>query len=334
MKLEYNILWIDDHLDRLKTLKREFKGVNESVGISVYYDDLDVKQGARETAPEYITRITNEVQGRFKKGLFYDLILVDLHFGPEEDGVEIFNGSNIVEIIRDTHSIYRPIIFYSSGSPETQENAVNQLKNSVENHELSGKSVFTRSFEDLGLFLERIASEMHQEEHKVNHVRGLLMDQVSEFDAKIVQLIKNDVFWNIVTDENKQKKVVDEFQRVAKQRYETSEEVFKVAEHITYEGLREYIKAADHKTIDTFTRSKMLREILRSYSQNPSLGTTLSKAIQGSDESKVLTKIRNVYAHETSKVLDKEHHSPEKCKYIREECRKQIQNILKVESIS
>ncbi len=113
MRLTYNVLWIDDNLSRLSGVKGDFEDCNSEVGIETVYHDIDAKLGARETPEQFEERVANLISEKFLDSeQYYELILVDLHMGPKVDDLEVFNGAKVIEIIRDSHNIYSPIIFY------------------------------------------------------------------------------------------------------------------------------------------------------------------------------------------------------------------------------
>ncbi|WP_288350903.1 hypothetical protein [uncultured Thalassospira sp.] len=323
MKLQYKVLCIDDNLSRLKRVKEEFEDLNDDVGIQVTYEDVDASIKARETPDEFKDRIVADIALKFNSGIGpYEMILVDLHFGPTISGREVFNGGDVINLIRDSHNLYRPIVFYSAGDPESRENAIAQLDETAKAAGVFGKSVFTVPMDELNNLLSSIAKEMHDEEHKINHVRGLLMDQVSELDACIIKAISDERLWDAVA-EGKRDKVVKEFKERMENQYKQLGSVYKATKDLQYEAIKEYI-LKNPMSVNTFTKSKVLREMLRHNVEHAGRGKVLSEGINTGE--KCIINVRNAYGHQVASEL-RENHSVAKCKMIRIETRRQVKNI-------
>jgi len=232
---------------------------------------------------------------------------------------------SIINSIRDSHTLYRPIIFYSAGQADTDIAAIKQLENAITDANLVGKGVFiTSRGEDLKKQARDIFNEMHNEEHKINRVRGLLMDQVSELDASIINVIAKEKVWNDV-QEDKRYKVTKEFKERVNQKYKNSEAVFEATKNMEYEQIKKYI-LDNPRNIDTFSKGKILREMLKHIDGLKGCGTVLSKGINGDNS---LIAIRNSYGHMLATELEKDHDT-NKCKLIRNETRLQVENITEV----
>ena len=182
MKLTYNVLCIDDVISSLEATKKSFSDFNKSVGIDTVFHNVEVKIGARNLPPDFKKRIEAELKSLFEEKVF-ELILVDLHMTGG------FDGPDAIKWIRDGHSIYRPIIFYSAGNPAADQTATSQLIAEASKEDILGKNLMITPRSNLAARLIEISREMHVEEHRVNQVRGLLMDQVSEIDSKMIKAI-------------------------------------------------------------------------------------------------------------------------------------------------
>lgn len=323
MKLSYNVLCIDDNLSSLKRVKDDFEEYNLKVGIQVIFHDINAKISPLETFENYRTRLIKKISDQFsasKKA--FEFILIDLHLGLAND--ENFNGSDLINIIRDSHTLYRPIIFYSAGESASHETAKEQLEEATIESNVSGRSIFIIARENLSIFLEEIAKEMHIEEHKINRVRGLLMDQVSEFDASIIEAIGKEDLWNDV-QADKRDKVTKEFKDRVNSQLGKSKALFDTTENMSYEEIQAYV-LANPRDVNTFTKGKVLREMLKHIRDLESYGNVLSDGINGPDS---LIAIRNYYSHQIADELEKTH-NVDKCKLIREESRRQVKNIKQV----
>ena len=235
------------------------------------------------------------------------------------------NGSDIVEWIRESHSIYRPIIFYSAGSTLTDESALKDLNEAAENARMLGKNFMTTPRSRLSALLSDIAKEMHREEHKVNQVRGLLMDQVGEIDAKVIKSI--DTLWlevPIKTQPKVQKELNDRlFDKLKK-----ACSLYKLLRRMKYEQVAELL-VANVTNIDAFARAKVLREMLRAIPKFAENGKVLSPLC---NDKGGLMDLRNDYAHKSIEEI--EGHDDKRFKFIREESRKHnlnLDNVLRVD---
>ncbi len=317
MKLKYNVLCVDDDIETLDSTKEKFEEFNSDVGIEVEYQDIEVSIKAREKPDIFQKRILKELSNKFKKSTF-DLILVDLHMRE-------FTGEHIISSIRNKHTFYRPIIFYSAGDPPAASRAMEQLTKAATDAGILGKSIFITTRKKLHRLLKDIATEMHIEEQKVNHVRGLLMDQVSELDANVINAIKKKSLWNDVP-KDKRKKVAKEFKDRIGHQHKIIDTLFNTVKEMEYGEIKDHI-LKNPDAIDTFSKSKILREILRHIVSLKKYGKILSEGINSGN--KCIIDIRNAYGHQTAESLKVEH-TPKKCKLIREETRRQVKNIKEV----
>lgn len=319
MKLSYNILCIDNDIKSLRDHKKSTSDFNLDVGIEVKFTDIEVKIGARENPEDFKERMKKALNDNFDKNTF-ELIIVDLHM---TGGI---NGDDIIEIIRGSHTIYRPIIFYSGGEEAQEGTAIDQLNAAAKSHGVFGKSIFITNRDDLARTLNSICKEMHDEEQKLNNVRGLLMDRTSEVDAEIIKLLKSKSIWDEVP-ENKRDKIAKYLKtkliRRARQACELSQDMFSK----NFDEIRIAMNASDESgltyKLGSLVRNELLREISRKHPKLNGFGSTLSSFYNG-DES--LSRIRDKYAHRTSQELDGEHDS-KRCIHVRNECRIHMANI-------
>jgi len=242
--------------------------------------------------------------------------LVDLHMPLDVSGVDV------IEAIREHHTIYRPIIFYSAGTPKTDDKALEQLNAAITGAKLLGKGVFITSRGDLISQASAIFSEMHKEEHKVNRVRGLLMDSVSELDASIVELVQDDRLWDLVPEGQAKNKIVTEFNGCLQKDCDEASTLLKSIKQLDANAIQGFIKS-NPKDISTYRKGHLLRAILKQAKDFKPFADVLKDGVEG-DES--LRGVRNVYGHTTVEELE-EIHTEEKCIYIRNESRRQLKNI-------
>jgi len=332
MRLNYNVLCIDDEIDSLADTKKSLIAHNEAVGISTNFVDQPVVRTARETNVEkFKERIFAEIDEKFKS-LTFDLILVDLHIG------ENFKGGEVVGPIRN-QTIYRPIIFFSGGQPAGEETAIAQLNDSIAKNNLAGKSVFlsTRGAK-LNDDLRKICSEMHEEEHKINAGRGLLMDRTSEVDAKVLGHIRNEAAWSKLTAEqsNVAFKKIAKILRSKGARARVNSCILAKLGNGNFESFKSWLIGSDEKEIylkfDSFTRNQILRELLRVQPDFSARGDTHSRYFKPHEDNPSISQIRNEYAHQTAAAIEPSH-DRNRCKHIRNELRTHIENVNAISSL-
>jgi CheY-like chemotaxis protein len=324
MKLEYKVLCIDDKIHLLKPPKQTIQDFNLTVGIELDWFDISVVPAtSRESPDDFWYRILEEIEKGFSENIF-DLILVDLNMPGK------ISGSDIIATIRETHSIYRPIIFYSDGediaNDEDDEGIVGgdevaKLRKAAKDADLEGKGIFIVSRDGLAAKANQIFDEMHKEEHKVNRVRGLLMDRVSEFDARIIEICKKEDLWGKIPKENKNK-IVTEFKKFLAEDKSEADRIYKNVNRMDIDEIQNLV-SSDSRDINTFRKGSLLRAIFRYIDDFKGNGEILSKGINGDNS---MIGIRNTFAHTTSDNLGAEQ-PPEKCKQIRELLCLQLKNI-------
>ena len=307
MKLSYNILCVDDEIESLSRAKDDFRKFNAEVGIDVVYHDVSTNPGPREKPEELEQRIREELTQKFKHNIF-ELILVDLHM---KLGI---NGQKVIEWIRESHSIYRPVIFYSGGTPPADDVAISQLSDAAKSANILGKNLMITSRSGLLALLKEIAGEMHREEHKVNQVRGLLMDQVSEIDAKMIKVISS--LWSSIPA-SEQSKVQKALLERLDHKLKVACEIRKKLRGVSFDDT---LKILDDEMeyIGTFARAKILRSILKAI---PNLSAQAEDVKDFCNGKVHLMGLRNDYAHKSASDIEIGH-DDERCKFIREKSRK------------
>jgi len=315
MKLTYNVLCVDDRISTLDKTQSDLFEFNNNVGIETKYTDIEVKPGPRENPDDFWLRILTEIEEAFAENI-YDMILVDLHMPLKVSGVDVIHS------IRNSHTIYRPIIFYSAGDPKTDDNAIEQLNAAIRQAELLGKGVFITSRRDLINKAKDIFTEMHNEEHKVNRVRGLLMDRVSELDASIVELVQNDSLWDLVPDGQGKNKIVSEFRGYLQKDCEKANTLLETIKQFDINAIQDFLKN-NPKDVSTYRKGYLLRSILKQAEELKPFAEVLKEGIEGDTS---LRGLRNEYGHTTVEKLNNTH-TVEKCISIRNESRRQLENI-------
>jgi len=328
MKLEYKVLCIDDNLDTLQSVKRNFSRFNDDVGIKVKFVDINASMAARDKPEDLKERIESEIGRAFKENNF-DLVIVDLHMTGDKGGLD---GPDIIQFIRNEQTIYRPIAFYSAGDPAQDGKAKQQLYEAAEKAEIFGKSIFITTRNDLSDLLQRIAGEMHKYEHQINQVRGMLMDHVSEIDAEVIKIISNKTIWEKI-HEDQQEKILKEFKKLIKSQCEKSTKRNEEVSNMTFKGIVDYI-LKDPKNTGTFEKAKLLREIARYIPDISYNGAVFSEFLNDKKDAqelkdKSLNTIRNHYAHIIAQELSVGH-SDDLCIHIRKQSHNHAENIASI----
>ena len=329
MRLNYTVLCIDDAIGSLRDTKRNLRRHNDTVGVETNFIDVEVKQGPREVdEAEFRTRIFSEIADRFKNKQI-DLVMVDLHLGK-------IKGHEVIDHIRKTQTMYRPIVFYSGGEPEGEEQAKIQLEQGLQQNNLIGKSVFLSVRGDnLIKDLKGICSEMHCEEHKLNASRGLLMDCTSEIDAKTLEFLKNEKTWQAVSDDKRDALLKDlhgEIERQSRNADSKSKKMIALKEK-SFEEVVAWVKDARPTDLDAMGWNKLLRALLKTDPDRKDQAEIHRHYFNDNEGRPSISKLRNEYAHQTAEqICDK--HDTDRCKLIRDELRKHIRNIEQITKAS
>lgn len=332
MRLNYTVLCIDDQIGTLRDTKRNLSRHNDTVGVFTNFIDVEVQQGPREVdIVAFRKRIFSEISAKFNEGQI-DLVIVDLHLGA-------LKGHEVIEHIRGSQTMYRPIVFYSGGDPEGEKSAEAQLQEGLKQNNLVGKSVFLSvRGENLTKDLKGICSEMHSEEHKLNASRGILMDRTSEIDAKVLKHLRKKETWE-PTDPCVQKKIDKAVSSEIKRQRKTALKnacLMRELAKTGLEGFTDWICNSTEKEVvnglNAFSRNNLMRDLLRMSPETKEAGRIHSTYFKQHKGREHLTGIRDVYAHQTEKQIGDEHNE-EKCKYIREEIRAHLENVTKVTSL-
>ncbi|MEZ8616353.1 response regulator [Vibrio splendidus] len=329
MKLTYHVLCIDDKIRTLDEDKDNLSLFNSSVGIETKYTDIEAVPTAREDEIQFLDRLELRIQQAFDENT-YDMILIDLHMPLD------VTGADLIYKIRENHTIYRPIIFYSAGEPEVDDKAIEQLKDASQKSNLSGKSVLISSRKTLFNEASSIFKEMHAEEHKVNHVRGLLMDRVSEFDASVGELVQNEKLLNLVPGDAKPR-IASDVIGYLKSDLDRTQRLYNSIKQLRFEDILKFIEE-NPKDISTYRKGYILKDILRKIDDTRDFAAILSEGIDGTrldhkgEEIKNLREIRNEYGHITAENLEAIHND-EMCIDIRKESRRQLSNITNINKL-
>lgn len=163
MKLDYTILWVEDHFDKVKHFERDLRNRLEQNGFNLVVDK-------RTGLSQDDLRVLETQLDRYNP---YDFVIFDYDLGSQD----VF-GSDLAREIRK--SIYTGIIFYSGKSPE-------ELRDIVVKKGLDGVYVVdrTRFTDDVW----RIIRDHIKSICNINSMRGVVLDEMSKIDLLIRDLL-------------------------------------------------------------------------------------------------------------------------------------------------
>ncbi|WP_151768675.1 hypothetical protein [Acinetobacter oleivorans] len=162
MRLDYKILWFEDQQNNVDEVEK---------GLSTRLSRLGFNLKVEWTKP---TNELNSTIGQIKSIVNdFDLILLDYDLGKDN-----FNGADIAKKLRRSNFL-TDIIFYSSASPH-------ELRQFMFDQHVDGVFCINRNnlqSDSFDIIQNRIRKILD-----INHMRGIVMEVVSEFDEAINDL--------------------------------------------------------------------------------------------------------------------------------------------------
>lgn len=201
MRLTYRLLWLENNALWAESLEDELNEIIE--------DDYGFML-EKTIVPKHEDTINYNA---------YDLILMDLNLQDD------LSGDKLIQKIRN-NKIYTDIIFYSAdGIPAIKEKA----------RELNLEGVYFSS-RTKHLFLSKVKAIVETTIRKVqdlNNLRGLVMAEVSELDARMSSLIEIYYIQNGTVEKTTQfkKHLVDDVEKATKKKLSQSENCDKQCKH-------------------------------------------------------------------------------------------------------
>jgi hypothetical protein len=170
MRIEYNILWVEDEDSWYETTKELFSDT---------LDDLGFKLVPKQC--KTFDEVKEEIDRNYLKD--YDLLLVDFTLKGSE------SGEKIIEFIRNMKDkpILTDVLFYSS--------AVENVRHSMK--ELGLEGVYTSDRKEVETKFEQVVNTSIKKIQEVNTMRGLIMAETSDLDEIMLEiteiLLKSDI---------------------------------------------------------------------------------------------------------------------------------------------
>jgi len=268
MKLDYKILWIEDEPDTVIAKKRVIKRYIEN------------EKGFTVSIKEVHSYEEFESSIGFPSLKEYDLLLVDLDLGEDDEEDESKDGNRIVNAIRD-EDIYTEIIFYSS--------QYNALKEKIKKHFVEG--IFTSDRGNLDTKAKSIIDVTLRKVQDVNNLRGLIMAEVAELDRLKKRIIKKYSSGKI--DNNFKKYIKEKIFSQLKSNVETYDYLIKEDESYKAMDLENLV---DELIYDSAKKARTVYKIKRTVSSCKNIDYKFE-----SYKSCIVDK-RNVFAHEEEKT--------------------------------
>ncbi len=292
MKITYKILWIDDDRESIMQDKRDITDFLEEFGIQA--DISIITNSEEQSIPDLVDKYINDPE--------IDILLVDYH-------MDDMKGDELISKIRKTDHVYLPVIFYSAYGIEDIRKAAYEAQ--LDGVYIADRGYLVRKFYE-------VARSLLNKEHTTKRTRGLLMEEVSEMDAKFKHIY--DYVWEKISEENRQalykyvtKEIVKGWPKSAKKKLEKFPTDFK--------DFSAHMKESFFTTLyDTYTRWRIVSRMLRYLDDDLSDDQEILK------DFKRLLDDRNTYAHSTIAELQ-EKHSKDVCVRIRRKVRHQQDNI-------
>ena len=314
MKISYKILWVDDQpksiVDDLQDVidfLEEF-GIRADISVITAPSDQSALDRIKDSISVITTSSDQSILDLVKDSIKdpeLDILLVDYHM----EGME---GDELIRQIRETDHVYLPVVFYSSSG-------VDAILNAAHVAQLDG--VYIAARDQLIQKFKGVAQSLLNKEHTTKRTRGLLMEEVSEIDAKFKDVYEQ--AWRKLTEGDRDK--------LTKHLKEIVEEQAQYANNKSKEFPNDTTAFSSHmdkeflsKSYDTYTRWRVVRKMLNCLEYD--LGSRNILKRFGQQEEDSLLELRNIYAHNTRLKLE-ESHSDEKCVGIRRELRHQQSNI-------
>ena len=223
-------------------------------------------------------------------------------------------SNQLIQQIRDSDHVYLPVIFYSSGGIEPLMAAVQEQK-------LDG--VYLTGRDQLFEKAKTVITSLLRKEQTIKQTRGLLMEGVSEIDAKFGKLFT--LAWAKLNDEQKIAVMTYFHEKIKEQMADADKKVnaFPTDVDAFWNEMSENFVSPSYLTA---TRWKVLKKALDSLSVDGEMKRIFSEFHSRQDGETPIVTLRNHYGHKTRQELaDK--HTVIKCIAIRRELRRQHGNL-------
>jgi len=304
VKTEYLILWVDDEVDQVDVRNvREFLDI---YGVQADIRLIEPKEG--DDMHSLVSPVINDPN--------LDLIIVDNKMFGNNGGMD---GNQLIQQIRESDHVYLPVIFYSSGGIEP-------LMTAVQKQKLDG--VYLTGRDQLVEKAKAVITSLLRKEQTVKQTRGLLMEGVSEIDAKFGKLFT--LAWGKLAEDQKMLLMAYFHAKLKEDKARTDKQVDSFPSEIDA-FWKEMSQNFVSQQYPTSTRWKVLKKALEYLGVDVDLKKVFAEFQTRQDGETPIVTLRNHYGHKTRQQLMGDH-TESKCIAIRRELRRQHGNLDAIEN--
>jgi len=180
MRIDFNVLWVDDQPDRINSLISAIERQMEAEGF--HFNPA-------------LCKSPDELTGKIAEEVFndeVDLVLVDWDLGAQ------LQGQDIIEAIREKVP-YKDVVFYSAQTP------VSTLRQLV--YEKGIEGVYCASREELVEEVLGVFESLVKKVLDLDHARGIVMGATSDIDHMVNECLNT---MHKLLDETGQQEMIDE----------------------------------------------------------------------------------------------------------------------------
>jgi len=265
MRLDFNVLWIEDQQNNVRSQKAKMESSIKNEGFR-----LNVKFAS--SIDEGRKFLSDGIYGDH-----IDLILMDYDLGPG------MKGDEGLWVVRNIFP-YKDIIFYSARAQD--------LANLVATQKVPG--IFLSDREDLPDSVNGIFEALIKKVLDIDHSRGIIMGVTSDIDALICESLIQ-IFDGCATEKQEEirSNIIKKLEEIEKKVPSTIATIKKSITHVS--DLFEY-----HAIYTSNERVQLLRKSRKIKEATLSIGEDIDQKI--SDYSSKITPLRNDLAHVHTKV--------------------------------
>lgn len=264
MRLDYQILWFEDQQNNVEEVAKGLSTRLSRLGFNLQVQWIKPGSDLNNTFGN-IKNIVNN----------FDLILLDYDLGKDS-----FNGADIAKKLRRSN-LLTDIIFYSSAPPHN-------LRQFMFDHHVDGVFCINRNNlqgESFEIIQNRIRKILD-----INHMRGIVMEVVSEFDESISDLAKS-LQTSIECPEKKQEIYSFIHSKIT---HLSSTNDNQISEIINNESGCNFEELINHRACSSFIKYQVLKKMLEDLEDKYNITNILEVLKKYSED---VIKPRNELAH-------------------------------------
>lgn len=258
MRLDFNVLWVDDQPAQIESLIESVSTYVDEQGFRLHVDTAT----SLETAEPYVT------DSVFVDEL--DLVLVDFDLGQGRPG-----GDEVLRLFRQ-RSAYKDLVFYSSKMPA-------ELKARVAEAGIEG--VYTAARRDLVPTVERVFDTLVKKVLDLDHSRGIVLGATSDIEHVVVEALN--AMHGAVDPDGQAKIMAAAVRRMTKNVRKAEQTLARVQTAGTMQALM-----AEHAVFTAHDKLVLLKELLRA--QHPTATAITGSVVDYTND---MPKVRNKLAH-------------------------------------